>query len=203
MYAIHGRWDAGHSKTSWLNGLSLVYVLVFNLVMSWQRSKKLQETNETCMHSHSFSHLRPIKPSVVSLARSSALSTDQRVSFHMTSYHISFSTGCFYYLGPEPCQCPHEICSGTFILGSVSGNINWLYYLVFFDFWKFWIFSPKIWVPSGAKVCKSCRSWKMLQNDYLVAKIGVDTAENEPRKEWCVVAMKTAKSRKPAVHFWV
>ena len=24
---------------------------------------------------------------------------------------------------------------------------------------------------------------KMLQNDYLVAKIGVDTAENEPRKE--------------------
>ena len=26
----------------------------------------------------------------------------------------------------------------------------------------------------------------MLQNDYLVAKIGVDTAENEPRKEWCV-----------------
>ena len=132
MYAIHGRWDAGHSKTSWLNGLSLVYVLVFNLVMSWQRSKKLQETNETCMHSHSFSHLRPIKPSVVSLARSSALSTDQRVSFHMTSYHISFSTGCFYYLGPEPCQCPHEICSGTFILGSVSGNINWLYYLVLF-----------------------------------------------------------------------
>ena len=132
MYAIQGRWDAGHSKTSWLNGLSLVYVLVFNLVMSWQRSKKLQETNETCMHSHSFSHLRPIKPSVVSLARSSALSTDQRVSFHMTSYHISFSTGCFYYLGPEPCQCPHEICSGTFILGSVSGNINWLYYLVLF-----------------------------------------------------------------------
>ena len=28
----------------------------------------------------------------------------------------------------------------------------------------------------------------MLQNDYLVAKIGVDTAENEPRKERCVVA---------------
>ena len=27
----------------------------------------------------------------------------------------------------------------------------------------------------------------MLKNDYLVTKIGVDTAENEPRKEWCVV----------------
>ena len=25
-------------------------------------------------------------------------------------------------------------------------------------------FSPKNWVPSGAKVCKSCRSWKMLKN---------------------------------------
>ena len=29
-------------------------------------------------------------------------------------------------------------------------------------------------------MCKSCRSRKMLQNDYLVAKIGVDTAEREP-----------------------
>ena len=28
-----------------------------------------------------------------------------------------------------------------------------------------------------------CRSRKMLQNEYLVAKIGVDAAENEPRKE--------------------
>ena len=34
----------------------------------------------------------------------------------------------------------------------------------------------------GAKECKSCRSRKTLQNEYLVAKIGVDTAENEPSK---------------------
>ena len=34
---------------------------------------------------------------------------------------------------------------------------------------------------SGAKVCKSCRSRKTLQNEYLVAKIGVDTAENGPK----------------------
>ena len=33
---------------------------------------------------------------------------------------------------------------------------------------------------SGAKDCKSCRSRKMLKNDALVAKFGVDTAENEP-----------------------
>ena len=28
-------------------------------------------------------------------------------------------------------------------------------------------------------MCASCRSRNMLQNEYLVAKIGVDTAENE------------------------
>ena len=42
------------------------------------------------------------------------------------------------------------------------------------------IFLLKNWILSGAKVCKSCRSRKMLKNEYLVAKIGVDTAENEP-----------------------
>ena len=35
----------------------------------------------------------------------------------------------------------------------------------------------------GDKECQSCRSSrKMLQNEYLVAKIGGGTAENEPRK---------------------
>ena len=38
----------------------------------------------------------------------------------------------------------------------------------------------RIW--SGAKDCKSCRSRKTLKNEYLLAKIGVDTAENEPSK---------------------
>ena len=32
---------------------------------------------------------------------------------------------------------------------------------------------------SGAKECKSCRSRKMLQNEYFVAIVAVDTAENE------------------------
>ena len=35
---------------------------------------------------------------------------------------------------------------------------------------------------SGAKVYESCRSRQELSNDYLLAKIGVDTAENEPLK---------------------
>ena len=35
---------------------------------------------------------------------------------------------------------------------------------------------------NGAKACKSCRSRQELSNEYLLAKIGVDTAENEPLK---------------------
>ena len=35
----------------------------------------------------------------------------------------------------------------------------------------------RIW--SGAKVFESCRSRKMLSNEYLVAKIGADTADEE------------------------
>ena len=32
----------------------------------------------------------------------------------------------------------------------------------------------------GAKVCTSCRSCQELSNEYLLAKFGVDTAENAP-----------------------
>ena len=42
----------------------------------------------------------------------------------------------------------------------------------------------EICVQSGAaKVWKSCRSRKTSKNEYLDAKIGVDTAENEPSKD--------------------
>ena len=37
---------------------------------------------------------------------------------------------------------------------------------------------------SGAKIWKSCRSRQALSNEYLLAKIGVDTAENEPLEVW-------------------
>ena len=52
---------------------------------------------------------------------------------------------------------------------------------------KFSRFLTKNWVWSGAKVCQSCRSRKMLQNEYLLAKFGFDTAENEPLKVWGVI----------------
>ena len=42
--------------------------------------------------------------------------------------------------------------------------------------------SAKLSDLGGAKVYKSCRSQKMLQNELLDGKIGVDTAENEPSK---------------------
>ena len=45
-------------------------------------------------------------------------------------------------------------------------------------------FLLKFWDLSGAKVWKSCRSRKSLQNEYLVAIVAVDTAENEPFKVW-------------------
>ena len=38
----------------------------------------------------------------------------------------------------------------------------------------------KYWGLSGAKACKSCRSRQELSNEYSFAKIGFDTAENEP-----------------------
>ena len=37
---------------------------------------------------------------------------------------------------------------------------------------------------SGAKDCKSCRSRKMLKNAPTLAIVAVDTAENEPPKNW-------------------
>ena len=39
-------------------------------------------------------------------------------------------------------------------------------------------FLRKFWDCSGAKVCKSCRAWKMLSNAYFLAKFRFDTAEN-------------------------
>ena len=43
--------------------------------------------------------------------------------------------------------------------------------------------------------CKSCRSHQELSNEYLLAKFGVDTAENEPLKV-CQEYLKLANSLK-------
>ena len=43
-------------------------------------------------------------------------------------------------------------------------------------------FSLEFWDLSGAKVWKYCRSRKTWKNEYLVAIVAVDTAENEPLK---------------------
>ena len=43
-------------------------------------------------------------------------------------------------------------------------------------------FLLKFWNLRGAKVCKSCRSRKMLKNAPTLAIVAVDTAENEPLK---------------------
>ena len=60
-------------------------------------------------------------------------------------------------------------------------------------------FLLKFWVLRRAEVDKSCRSRNMLQNEYLVAKIGVDTEENELSK---VCRSKQAKTN-PRSNFWL
>ena len=40
----------------------------------------------------------------------------------------------------------------------------------------------KCGVWSGAKMCTSCRTWKLLSNAYFLATFRFDTAENEPAK---------------------
>ena len=44
---------------------------------------------------------------------------------------------------------------------------------------KFVEFLLRFSVSNGAKVWQSCRSRQMEENDYFIAKIGADTAENE------------------------
>ena len=63
-------------------------------------------------------------------------------------------------------------------------------------------FLLKFWDLSGAKVWKSCRSRKSWKNEYLVAIVAVDTAENGPPKVWpnwinysVVSLMRSATSR--------
>ena len=66
----------------------------------------------------------------------------------------------------------------------------WKLKISFFIFEKkFDDFLLKFWSLSGAKVCESCRSRQELSNEYLLAKIGVDTAENEPLKVTCKFAI--------------
>ena len=52
--------------------------------------------------------------------------------------------------------------------------------------WFFMVFQLD---SKGAKVGQSCRSRQELSNEYLLAKFGVDTAENGPLK----VCQKLAK----------
>ena len=42
----------------------------------------------------------------------------------------------------------------------------------------------KFWAWSAGKAYRSCRAWKVLQNEPLVAKIGFDTTANGPSKAW-------------------
>ena len=45
-----------------------------------------------------------------------------------------------------------------------------------------WCKGPEKSQKSGMVQRQKCRAWKMLKNTHVLAKIGVDTAENEPSK---------------------
>ena len=47
---------------------------------------------------------------------------------------------------------------------------------------------------SGAKEFRSDRSRQELSNEYLIAKIGFDTAENEPLKVWGLIQFNIQSS---------
>ena len=47
---------------------------------------------------------------------------------------------------------------------------------------KFDFFCLRFSVLRGANECQCCRFRKMLQNEYLIARIGADAEENEPSK---------------------
>ena len=62
--------------------------------------------------------------------------------------------------------------------------------------WLFVVFRLDSKGAKGAKACKSCRSRQELSNEYLLAKFGVDTAENGPLKVCQNYVFKLAKSWK-------
>ena len=65
---------------------------------------------------------------------------------------------------------------------SKNENEKWNFIFIPANVGRFFLL--KFWDLSGAKVWESCRSRKIQQNEYLVAIVAVDTAENEPSKVW-------------------
>ena len=53
---------------------------------------------------------------------------------------------------------------------------------------------------SGGKACQSCRSRQELSKEYLLAKFGVDTAEDDPLKVCQKLAKSQNKSQKNIGH---
>ena len=84
---------------------------------------------------------------------------------------------------PDPCSCG-SVVARSFLIWSHSFRV---YRVQFFgrsvcSFSLFCLFGVHVVVFPGFFHfdSKSCRSRKMLKNEYLVAKLGIDTAENEP-----------------------
>ena len=77
------------------------------------------------------------------------------------------------YVFSLPFFCP------LVLSGSLGRKCSCIWQVLEVGFPRFSHFGKK-----GVKECNSCRSRKMLQNEYLIAKIGFDDADNEPPKVW-------------------
>ena len=84
---------------------------------------------------------------------------------------------------------------------------NLLYLLQFSEncvkFCEKWCKGPEKTETSGMVQRKKCRSWKTLKNATLDAKIGVDTAENEPSKVSAEKSEKSSVSNFPSKHLGI
>ena len=68
-------------------------------------------------------------------------------------------------------------------LAKIAETLNYKNHFEIANYFKF-KFGGFFEILVVQKVCKSCRSRQELSNEYSLAKIGVDTAENEPLKVW-------------------
>ena len=123
------------------------------------------------------------------------------------THHTSFLIGSFSSVSTATIASEDAFCSIFRDLQDLhsSRDLNLQNFanfrqFIFQNFDKLWrFFFSTFRFQSGAKECKSCRSRKMLQNGYLLAKIGVDRAENEPSKVSPKRGVRTAQRRDVSV----
>ena len=100
-----------------------------------------------------------------------------------------FSLGLHFRLGAIPMPISRSLISNSqIILFSKFPSVHCKSFPQFLETLRKNIFRKRIflkfWGMCGSTVCRSCRFRQELSNEYLLAKFGVDIAENERLKFW-------------------